>query len=333
MPGIGRVTILLTVYAKAARCLFLILLCITSLVLLTSCWICKEPSGSIRAFSFLHEPADSHKLIVFVHGFTGDPSVTWTNQSGVSWADLIKEDVLLSDFTIWAHQYDTPCLGRSLTIEQTATRLLQQLKDEGAFDRFKEIYFVAHSMGGLVVKRVLVALNRTTQIKRLEKIKAVLLISTPSQGSSHAQLVSLLSLNPQVRDMKPLDLNSYLPSIENQWHSLMQDRGKRPFPKSYVAYETKPTWGIVIVDRVSALTSHDDEMFPIAADHQDIVKPRDAQSDIYRWVRSRLLETSGLVRSAAQAAVSVQVAPRVLHYVHRFKSGAKLCGRTSMDSA
>lgn len=320
MPDIGKFAILLTIYLKAARCLLLVLFCITSLVLLTSCWTSKEPFGSIRAFSFLHEPADSHKLIVFVHGFTGDPSATWTNQSGVSWADLIKEDVQLSDSTIWAHQYDTPLLGQSLTIEETATRLLQQLKDEAAFDRFKEIYFIAHSMGGLVVKRVLVDLNRTTQIKRLQKIKAVLLISTPSQGSSHAQLADLLSLNPQVRDMRPADLNSYLQSIENQWHSLMQDRGNRPFPKSYVAYETKPTWGTVIVDRVSALTSHDDDMFPVAADHRDIVKPRDAQSDIYGWVRARLLETSRLVQAATQTAISVQVAPRVLRYVYRYKS-------------
>jgi hypothetical protein len=123
--------------------------------------------------------------------------------------------------------------------------------------------------------------------------------------------------------MKPANLNSYLQSIENQWHSLMQDRGNRPFPRSYVAYEKKPTWGIVIVDKVSALTDHDDEMFPVPADHINIAKPRDAQSDIYIWVRSRLLDTSRLIRSATQTAISVQVAPRVLHYVHRYKSSGE----------
>ncbi len=123
---------------------------------------------------------------MFVHGFTGDPFATWTNESGVSWADLIKEDEQLRDFTVWVHHYDTPLLQQTSTIEETATRFLRQLKDERAFDKYKEIHFIAHSMGGLVVKRALVDLNRESQIDRLRKIKSVLFISTPSQGTNLA---------------------------------------------------------------------------------------------------------------------------------------------------
>lgn len=293
--------------------------CITIFLLIAGCL--TDKTSSIPAFSFLHTPVASQKLIVFVHGFTGDPFATWTNQSGVSWADLIKDDEQLRDFTVWVHHYDTPLLERTSTIEETATRFLRRLKDERTFDKFQEIYFIAHSMGGLVVKRALADLNRETEIDRLRKIKAVLFLSTPSQGTSLAQLASLLSLNPQVRDIEPANLNSYLQSIENQWQNLMRDRGNRPFPKSYCAYETKPTYGgIVIVDRVSAITFCDDNMFPVPVDHRNIAKPRDAQSDIYRWAQARLLETSRLVQSAAQATVSIQVAPRVQHYVHRYKS-------------
>ena len=293
--------------------------CIVFFITITGCL--TDKTSSVPAFSFLHTPVASQKLIVFVHGFTGDPFATWTNESGVSWPDLIKEDEQLRDFTVWVHRYDTPLLQQTSTLEETATRFLRQLKDERAFDKFKEIYLIAHSMGGLVVKRALVDLNRESQIDSLRKIKAVLLISTPSQGTSHAQLAALLSLNPQVRDMEPANLNSYLQSIENQWQNLMRDRGNRAFPKSYCAYETKPTHpGIVIVDRVSAATFCDDNMFPVPADHRNIAKPRDPQSDIYRWAQARLVETNRLVQSTVQTAISVQVAPRVLHYVHRVKN-------------
>ncbi len=96
--------------------------------------------------------------------------------------------------------------------------------------------------------------------------------------------------------MEPANLNSYLQSIENQWQNLMRDRGNRSFPKSYCAYETKPTYGgIVLVDRVSATTFCDDDMFSVPTDHRNIAKPRDAQSDIYRWAQARLLETSRLI--------------------------------------
>jgi pimeloyl-ACP methyl ester carboxylesterase len=302
-------------YALVAR----LLATITVFIVIVGCSAHK--SSSIPAFSFLHAPPASHKLIVFVHGFTGDPLATWTNESGASWADLIKQDEQLRDFTVWVHHYDTPFLERTLTIEETGTRFLRQLKDEGVFDKFQEIYFIAHSMGGLVVKRALVDLNRESQADKLGKVKSALFLSTPAQGTSLAQSAALLSLNPQLRDMEPANLNSYLQSIENQWQNLMRDRGNRSFPKSYCAYETKPTYGgIVIVDRISALTSCDDDMFPVPVDHRNIAKPQDAQSDIYRWTRARLLETSRLVQSGDQAAISVQVAPRVLHYVHRFKS-------------
>lgn len=317
----GRAAILLTQYVKVAHGLLLIIFCVIFLTTLTGCSASRAPS--IPAFSILDQPFGSNKLIVFVHGFTGGHSTTWTNQSGASWADFIKEDKQLREFTVWSHNYDTPLLKRSLTVEETATRFLQQLTDNKAFDRFEEIYLVAHSMGGIVVKSALVALNLETETDRLSKVRAVLFISTPHQGSRLAQLGTLFSSNPQIRDMEDANFNSYLQSLDSQWWGLMRNRGNRAFPKSYVAYETKPTLGIVIVDRVSALTSHDDEMFPVAADHRDIVKPRDAQSDIYRWVRSRLLDTSRLVRSATQAAVSVQVAPRVLHYILRFKTGGE----------
>ncbi|MCI0564750.1 MAG: hypothetical protein MN733_40300, partial [Nitrososphaera sp.] len=203
---------------------------------------------------------------------------------------------------------------------EIAVRLLRQIKDAGVFDKFNEIYFIAHSMGGLVAKRILVDLTRQTQIEKLRKVKAVLFISTPAQGVSMAQWGSLLSFNPQVRDMELADFNSYLQSIENQWQNLLRDRGTQLFPKSFCAYETKPTHGVVTVSRVSAATFFDDDPFPVDENHPNIAKPSSAESNIYLWAQARLLETSLLAESELQPSISLQLAPRVLHYVHRYKT-------------
>lgn len=270
---------------------------------------------------FLHEPESSRKLILFIHGFTGDALQTWTNQeSGHSWMDLMSGDANLLDFTVATAGYDTPLTEHSSTIEEAGVRLLRQIQDEGVFNRFEEIYFVAHSMGGLLAKRVLVELDRTTELDKLRKVKAVLFIATPAQGVDRAQWGALLSSNPQIADMQRADFNSYLQSLENRWERLFRDRGSDIFPKSFCAYETKPypnRLGGVVVSRVSAHTYCDDAMYAIDENHIDIVKPFSTESVVYRWAQARILETSFSARPTSLNSISIELAPRVLHYVFR----------------
>jgi predicted alpha/beta hydrolase family esterase len=148
--------------------------------------------------------------------------------------------------------------------------LLRQLEDQGVFQKYREIYFIAHSMGGLIVKRMLVDLHRPKQVEKLRQVKAVLYISTPAQGANSAVVGSWLSLNPQLRDMRTADLNSFLRSLEDQWQDLMRERKTETFPLSFCAYETKPTHGITIVNRVYASTTCDHKPFPIDEDHGGI---------------------------------------------------------------
>jgi triacylglycerol esterase/lipase EstA (alpha/beta hydrolase family) len=121
--------------------------------------------------------------------------------------------------------------------------MFRQLDDAGVFRSFSEIYFIAHSMGGLVTKRVLVSLNNPLHLEKLRTVKAVLYLATPAQGADIADLGAWFSLNPQFRDMQSADFNSYLQNLEDQWADLMRQRGEQRFSLSFCAYETKPTFG------------------------------------------------------------------------------------------
>lgn len=268
------------------------LACVAAVIIFAGCSgiLDKSPSGG--ALSFSPAPESSKKLIVFVHGVFGDPGSSWISKTGVSWPNLIKGDEKFQDFTVATYSYDTPFLRRASGIEEVAMRLLRQLEDEDIFGKFREVYFIAHSMGGLVVKRVLVDLNRPSQLKKLRTVKAVLYISTPAQGANMAEVGSWLSANPQLRDMQPADFNSFLQALENQWQNLIRDRGAPPFPQSFCAYETKPTHGIVTVNRVYATTFCDQNPLPVDEDHSNIAKPSSRESDIYIWARARILDTS-----------------------------------------
>jgi pimeloyl-ACP methyl ester carboxylesterase len=183
---------------------------------------------------------------------------------------------------------------------------LQVLEDNEVLTKYKEVYFIGHSMGGLVIKRMLGDLNRPGQVEKLRKVTAVLYVSTPAQGADLADYGSWLSLNPQLRDMRPADLNSFLQTVENQWQNLMRERGKEVFPRVFCAYETKPTYGKLVVSRVYAATICDQNPFPINEDHAAIVKPFSMDADIYKWSRKRIRETSVLAQGAAGLAAGPQ---------------------------
>lgn len=214
----------------------------------------------------------------------------------------MKDDNEFKDFTLVTYRYDSPLRGRTSSIEEVATRLLRQLDDAGVFQRYNEIYFIAHSMGGLIVKRVLTDLNRPSHIDKLRHVKAVLYISTPAQGADIAAVGSWLSINPQLGDMRPADLNSFIQSLENQWQNLLRDRDTQfqLFPQSFCAYETKPTYGIMVISRVYATTRCDENPFPVDEDHTGIVKPASKDADVYKWVQHRIQQTSARVRAGTR---------------------------------
>jgi hypothetical protein len=241
--------------------------------------------------------AGHERLVVFVHGVLGSADATWRHAgTGAYWPTLLAEDPAFADFDVFVVNYETPAIARASTIEEIAQRVGQQLTDLGAFSRYQQVHFITHSMGGLVVKRLLVDLNRPLQLAGLRRARSVVLISTPSQGAGIADVASWLSLNPQLKDMAPADLNAFLQSLENQWQNLLRDRdgSSAQFPRVYCAYETKPTGPVMVVSRVYAQTRCDANPYPIDLDHSAIVKPPTRDADPYPWARQRLLETAAL---------------------------------------
>ena len=189
------------------------------LSLIVGCSVTPKPSAPSPSLLFVSSPASSRKLIIFVHGIFRIRA-PWVNRSGQSWTDLMKEDNRFAGFSLATYRYDSPLRGRTSGIEEVAIRFLRQLEDDSIFEKYDEIYFIAHSMGGLVVKRTLTGLNRPNYIEKLRRVKAVLYISTPAQGADIASVGSYLSVNPQLHDMRPADLNSFIQSLENQWQDL-----------------------------------------------------------------------------------------------------------------
>jgi pimeloyl-ACP methyl ester carboxylesterase len=274
------------------------------------------------------------RLVVFVHGIGGDAGATWRNPAtNVWWPELLATDPAMAGFDVYVADYFSPLLTRASTIEEIAQRMLQQFRDRGFFTRYAQVHFVTHSMGGLVTKRMLNELHRPADQETLRRVRTVLFLSTPAQGAEIAELASWLSANPQLADMKPADLNAFLQALENDWQTLLRDRDTAGavFPRTYCAYETRPTATVMIVSRVYASTRCDATPYAIDADHGRIVKPADRDDDPYPWARARLLETAALTAPASPARafrLTLQI-----HEVAHDDKGRLLVSRTFTGDA
>ena len=231
---------------------------------------------------------------MFVHGVFGSLATTW-GQGAAYWPSLIVGDERFNGYDIYLVNYLTSRISTSANVHEVAGNELQRLKDRRVFEAYDEIHFIAHSMGGLVTKSMLVRLAREAEGNRLHRVRSVVYLATPAQGAPIAELASWLSLNPQLANMTRAHANAFLQALEDEWVGLLinRDRARARFPRVHCAYETLPLHGVLVVPRELAYSRSDGELLPMPhppwdyhTDDQDAIPMRG------RWLGCGKQETS-----------------------------------------
>jgi pimeloyl-ACP methyl ester carboxylesterase len=218
--------------------------------------------------------AHSDRVIVFIHGVFGDGISTWTNATtGAYFPALIRDDPTFDGVDIWVHQFETPKLRRSYTIDELADHLRTYLNNDNVITNHRQVIFVCHSLGGLVARAYLLKYRDLTP----DRVPMLYFFSTPTTGSDLANIARLISANPQLTEMRKMTTvdAGVLGVWEAQWSSSSYNQTTR----SYCAYELLPTMGIVVVQRESARHLCNTRPDPVARNHIDIVKPTDNTGD------------------------------------------------------
>ena len=137
---------------------------VLTLTIILSFWFPQPSSAEVEAQVYLNilHTGSSNSLIVFVHGLCGTPDSSFTNDStGAFWPNLLAEDDRhyfsqepLSHHTIAVLGYrSTP--SHPLSPSQIAGLFGDELLKPEISKRFSNIVFVAHSLGGIVLKTLL----------------------------------------------------------------------------------------------------------------------------------------------------------------------------------
>jgi len=264
---------------------------------------CASDQGKTQPSRVLREAHGAKRAIVFVHGVFGSADSTWRNsKTGVTWPDLLLTDQDFDGYSIYLLHYPTSWSSGSPTIPQIAEKKLDELKALRLFQH-KQIYFIAHSMGGLVTKRMLVQLNSPDleALGNLDKVKAVMTLSTPSRGALSAEVAREIIGNPQLSDMARDSLNSFLQSLSIDWKRLRDKRPEGDLPGVFCTYETVRTGPIMIVGSDSAIAGCD-ESRAFGLDHGQMSKPASQSDGLYEWAKNHIRKISSLPAQTGRVA-------------------------------
>jgi pimeloyl-ACP methyl ester carboxylesterase len=227
--------------------------------------------------------------VVFVHGFNSSASM-WE-----PFTSLIDQDEGLERVTSLPFSYDTRLWQRRLlrqipTLDTVADSMKEFLDtDTEDFDR---LVLVCHSQGGLVAQRCLVRMLAEGRGTDLARIRRVVLLACPNNGSQLALSLRRIALgcNPQEHQLRPL-----VEQITATQRSVLRDIVNTrevtartcPIPFSVYAGETDN-----IVTPASAQGAFPDAA-ALPGDHSSIVRPTSHRHRSYTTVKRLLLTAFG----------------------------------------
>jgi triacylglycerol esterase/lipase EstA (alpha/beta hydrolase family) len=154
------------------------------------------------------------RVIVFVHvhGIFGDADDSWRYSPNVYWPKLLLADSAFDDTDVYIASYASPYHGNTMTVDEVVNSLNSRLTADDVFSKTREVIFVCHSLGGIILQRLLL-----THREYARQVPFIYFFATPETGSQLAKLAGIFSSDPLLQAMFPGDSNAYLQNLENEW--------------------------------------------------------------------------------------------------------------------
>ncbi|CAF3468047.1 unnamed protein product [Fusarium graminearum] len=253
--------------------------------------------------------------IVVIHGLDGHREKTWTAKNGVHWLrDLLRVDIPEARILAWGYDANTHAVSGTCCsfLYDHARTLVSDLNRRRKLTDSSErpIIFIAHSLGGIVVKSALIHSDAARQgaLPEHRSIKlstyGILFMGTPHQGGNGVQLGRILTNVASV--FVPAD-DRLLKHLERDSEWLLQQLGQYgPISGEFVtkfAYENyktpialgKQIMNLVaktykVVPKASAVVPGQADVEPIAiyANHKNMVKFPSKQDVGYNTILENL---------------------------------------------
>lgn len=227
-------------------------------------------------FKRINRPADRN-LIVFVHGWSG---------SDTSFQGLVDRVKSRTNCEALVYDYPTGKITHSPPITFLARNLENAVRSHAPEGR--SVGFIAHSMGGVVVRKLMVTQQRRDE--PLDEItKLLVFAASPSQGvpmAGYASWVPFLKKD-QLKDISPN--SGFMVDLQDEWTHWRKMR------KSIAIRAIYGTGDKLIAFESAA--ADDPEAVPVfGRNHRDIVKSDSDDDEVVKTL-SHFIKKAGLAAS------------------------------------
>jgi len=231
--------------------------------------------------------------VVFVHGLGGDAITTWHPQGKRDdddyWLGWLGKDNLCVN--IWSFGYSAEATNwknhSSMPLFDQASNLLDWLDIHELGQR--PLIFITHSMGGLLVKKMLNSALTFQKQAILKQTKGIVFLATPHTGAHLANLIDNINFLTRTT-ISVKELKAHSPQLRelNEWY---REHVRSLGIATKVYYETQPVKGILVVDPDSANPGIE-KVKPVAIpkNHIDLCKPESQNSLVYLGVKKFIKE-------------------------------------------
>ncbi len=227
-------------------------------------------SGNVSEFFKSKVNKESRDVFVFIHGIFGDYKKTWKSPDfDKSFYEIVHQSEWFSYPDVITIGFNTEFKGSRMDIYELSKNVGTRLVQKHNINQYDRIYFVCHSMGGLITNVMLTSGHKQINI---DKVKSLYYFAVPHQGAPIADYAQHLCHNEQLESMRSAESNQLLKKA-------LDDINMLDIPL-YAAYENRKTAGVMIVGQASAIAVNSEiPAEPIDRDHTTIVKPISDRDD------------------------------------------------------
>ncbi|UHA74667.1 alpha/beta fold hydrolase [Paenibacillus sp. 481] len=243
-----------------------------------------------RLIKVVSRSTKSKLAVIFVHGLAGDPHGTWRKcEQSPTMMELLGQDPSLLDAEIYSYGYRTGFKPLQYDFKTVAELLHGDIQVDL---KGKDIVFVAHSMGGLVVQQYIVNRYEDFDEDNLKSIKGAVYLSVPFHGSGLANVFPKWTVNRQLQSLRK---NSpHLAQLEASWNKYVYRGGTEKLPEK-LKHDISQLALRGARDRVVAEASSTPlylgaDVVNVDEDHSSICKA-DPSSTAYKTIRDFVQKT------------------------------------------
>jgi hypothetical protein len=232
---------------------------------------------------------------VFVHGALSSGEACWRNANGTYWPTLLEDEPTLGKIGIYVFTYGTNIFSGTYRLGDVVDALKEHMGVDRAFD-CRTLVFVAHSLGGLVVRKLLV--ERVTDFSDKHVSVGLFLVACPFLGSRYANMLQPLARflgHSQADALRFSQNNAWLMDLDKEFTHLKEAKTIRLVGKELVEDIFIALPGLIrtqVVEPFSGAKYFGESLKVPGSDHFSIAKPDSSQAIQHQLLLRFIAETS-----------------------------------------